>query len=35
MYLNEEIVEKAKKKMKTGQKLSPVVQELLEKWVDE
>ena len=33
--LDEEIVNKAKGKLKTGQKLSPVLNELLKKWIQE
>lgn len=33
--LEEEIVDKAKKKLITGQKLSPVINDLLKKWVEE
>jgi hypothetical protein len=33
--LEKEVVEKAKKKLKLGQKLSPVLNDLLKKWVEE
>jgi len=33
--LEEEIVNKAKEKLKIGQKLSPVINDLLTKWVEE
>lgn len=33
--LDEEIVDKAKDKLSIGQKLSPVINELLIKWCDE
>ncbi len=33
--LDKEVVEEAKKKLKVGQKLSPVINDLLNKWVKE
>jgi len=33
--LDKEVVDKAKEKLKVGQKLSPVINELLIKWVGE
>lgn len=33
--LEEEVVESAKKQLEVGQKLSPVINDLLKKWVEE
>ena len=33
VYLENSVVEKAKKKLQLGQKLSPVINELLKKWI--
>lgn len=33
--LEEKIVDKAREKLKVGQKLSPIINDLLKKWVNE